>query len=275
MKFDTTLKSLFRESPTIALRQLAGHTVERWSSVELPSVQNLRTDLLGETRDGGLLQIEIQSNNDPGMPFRMLEYSVAITRLHRRVPIQVLLYVGPEPLRMPSVYEWQYGSARYSVVDLRELDGDALVASPEPGDNVIGLLAKLKDRSRAVRDVIGKLLQLDEDQSTAYARALLILAGLRPGLTAEIEEAMTYEFDEAILDNEVLGPIYRNGMREGIQEGIQEGERTVLRRQLERRFGPLPAWAEDRLTALSAAGLNDLADRILDERTLEELFPEH
>ncbi len=35
----------------------------------------------------------------------------------------------------------------------------------------------------------------------------------------------------------------------GIEKGIQQGEVIVLKRQLTRRFGPLPAWAERVLEA--------------------------
>lgn len=34
------------------------------------------------------------------------------------------------------------------------------------------------------------------------------------------------------------------GLKKGFQQGIAQGEITLLRRQLTRRFGPLPAWAK-------------------------------
>ncbi len=47
-----------------------------------------------------------------------------------------------------------------------------------------------------------------------------------------------------IEDSEILGPPYRKGKEEG-----KKGE-EVVRRQIERRFGPLPSWAEDRLNGI-------------------------
>ena len=260
MKYDTTLKSLFRQSPPVALQQITGQAITRWTPVELPKVQNLRTDLLGETTDGQLVQIEIQSDNDPAMPFRMLQYSVAITDVYKSIPRQVVLYVGSGPLNMPEAYEWEFGIARYTLIDIRDLDGEALLASPIPSDNVLGVLARLRERSRSIRILIEKLTKLDPHESASYARALLILAGLRPGLAPELEKAMTYQFDPAILENEVLGPIYR------------EGERAVLRRLIERRFGPVPDWAETRLATLSSEEVDDISARLLDAQSLEQLF---
>jgi len=42
-----------------------------------------------------------------------------------------------------------------------------------------------------------------------------------------------------ILTNKVLGREFRRGL----QKGRQEGELRVLRRQIEKRFGAIPAWA--------------------------------
>jgi hypothetical protein len=45
-----------------------------------------------------------------------------------------------------------------------------------------------------------------------------------------------------------------------------------LRRQLGRRFGPLPAWAEQELKTASPERLETIADRILDADSLDAVF---
>jgi hypothetical protein len=84
--YDVALKLLLPRSATLTMRELTGTAVEKWLDVELPKVQNLRLDLLGRTVDGGLIQLELQSGNDPAMPFRMLEYCVGVQRLLRTIP---------------------------------------------------------------------------------------------------------------------------------------------------------------------------------------------
>ncbi len=64
----------------------------------------------------------------------------------------------------------------------------------------------------------------------------------------------------------------QQGLQQGRQEGRQEGEATVLRRQLARRFGPLPSWAEQRLDQAGEAELESWADRVLDAQTLEDVL---
>ena len=54
--------------------------------------------MLGETAQGTLVHIELQSANHVRMALRMLEYSVAIYRKFHRFPEQVVLYVGNAPI---------------------------------------------------------------------------------------------------------------------------------------------------------------------------------
>jgi hypothetical protein len=62
------------------------------------------------------------------------------------------------------------------------------------------------------------------------------------------------------------------GIEKGIQEGIGQGEAAVLARQLARRFGPLPAWAEARLQSARRDQLELWAERIFDAENLEQFF---
>ena len=84
--YDVALKLLLQGSAALTLRALTGTAVAKWLDVELPKVQNLRLDLLGETVDGGLVHVELQSSNDPAMPLRMAEYCLGVFRLFGRFP---------------------------------------------------------------------------------------------------------------------------------------------------------------------------------------------
>jgi len=113
---------------------------------QLPKVQNLRVDLLGETAGGQLVHFELQRKNDSSLPFRMLEYSVVITRLHGRVPQQIAVYIGPEPLRMLDVYEWPNTQADRPDSWEFTPQGRALVPGPKSPNRSSGVLV-----SRPVR----------------------------------------------------------------------------------------------------------------------------
>lgn len=263
-EFDVVLKLLLQHSKQI-LPQLAGITVVSWLPTELPRVQNRRLDLLGQASDGTLVQLECQSTNDPAMPLRMAEYSLAVYRLHGRFPLQLVLYIGREPARMADRLQGPFGSFQYTLVDLREVDSAPLLASAEPSDNVLGILTRLAEPQRAVAHLVRRVAEEREpEQRTFYLEALLLLAGLR-GLEKQVEEeAKRVPVLYDILENKVLGREYLRGR--------QEGERMLLRRQMEKRFGPVPEWASQRLAQLSEHDLGELSLRLFEAQTLEELL---
>jgi hypothetical protein len=99
-KYDVTLKLLLQGPARRTVLALTGCAVEKWLNVELPKVQNPRADLRGETADGSLVHVELQSGNDTAMPLRMAEYCLGVLRLFGKFPRQVVLYVGEAPLGM-------------------------------------------------------------------------------------------------------------------------------------------------------------------------------
>ena len=253
--FDVVLKLLLRNS----FARVAGRPVARWLETELPKVQKPSIDMLGETADGELIHIELQSGNDDEMPFRMLEYLGRIGKLHHRMPRQVLLYAGREPLRMPREITWPDGSHRYQLIDMRDVDGEPLLASPEPSDNVIAILARLKDSYAAVRRIVVNLSRLPGEKASEYFQALLIIAGLR-GLEEAVQQEAQRMFTIDLSENKVLGPVYL------------QGQLGLLRQQIERRFGTLPEWVEDKLSQLSAEEVKAVGFRVLEAASLEDLF---
>ena len=66
------------------------------------------------------------------------------------------------------------------------------------------------------------------------------------------------------LEHTVLGREYKRG--------LLAGKLAILRMQIERRFGPLPDWGEQRLRNMTVDELNALVDRIFDAHSLHELL---
>ncbi|CAK0776937.1 transposase [Gammaproteobacteria bacterium] len=56
------------------------------------------------------------------------------------------------------------------------------------------------------------------------------------------------------------------------QRGLRRGEGLVVDRLLQRRFGPLPEWATNRLENAEPEELEQCADRLLDAPSLEAVF---
>lgn len=56
------------------------------------------------------------------------------------------------------------------------------------------------------------------------------------------------------------------------ERNVEQAEAAVLRRLLNKRFGPLPAWVEDKLGHALTDQLDIWAEKILDAQTLEAVF---
>jgi len=64
-----------------------------------------------------------------------------------------------------------------------------------------------------------------------------------------------------ILQHRVLGREYKRGRLEGALK--------IIRMQIERRFGPLPDWADQSLRTMTVDELENLADRVFEVQSLE------
>ena len=264
-RYDTAFK-LTLQHVDVTMRELVGSAITSWKNVEFPQVRAPRADLLGETKAGELVHIELQSDNTKDMAIRMLEYGLAALRKHHCYPTQVCLYVGEKPARMKTELRGPHLEYSYRLVDVRDLDGERLLKSGRVDDNIIALLTGIADQRQAARLVVRRIagLQRKGERQSALDR-LVILAGLRKMLGTIVEEEVKkVPILNNILEHEILGREYKKGR--------QEGELTILRRQIKKRFGSVPKWAEERLVKLSAKELEELSVRVLDAKSIESLL---
>lgn len=71
-----------------------------------------------------------------------------------------------------------------------------------------------------------------------------------------------------IMDHELFGP----AIRKGLEQGRMEGARRIVLGLMERRFGPTPSWACERVDSLSIEQLETLGLELLDDKSLNELL---
>ena len=206
------------------------------------------------------------------MPLRMLEYSARVFRLFGSFPRQILLYVGEADLRMESVIAGPSLSFRYQIADIRDFDGEELLDSSQTGDNVIAVLARLRDHREAVRRILARIAGLERADRELAFRQLTTLAGLRQLEEFIEKEARKMPLLDDIMDNKVLGRERKLGMAIGREEGFHEGQLKTLVRLMEKRFGPIPDWAAKALQEKPSAELEELSVRLLDAGSLTDLL---
>jgi uncharacterized protein with von Willebrand factor type A (vWA) domain len=182
-------------------------------------------------------------------------------------------------------------SQRYFLLD------EGRVSEPElaQADNSLADLIRLESspEPEVMRRIVGRLTQrLKAPRYDSLRRALtvwinrVVLKRLVPGESipeaTELQEINTMLAERVVEWTEKwkqqgLQQGHQQGLQEGLQEGLQkglqqgiaQGEIALLRRQLTRRFGPLPAWAEARLAQASTEQCEAWADRLLEAESLE------
>jgi predicted transposase YdaD len=279
-EYDTVLKALLQSPQNTIFEKITNAKIDHWLNVEFPQVQQTRVDMLGVAQNGQLIGLELQSTNDMNLPLRMAEYALRTYRLYGEFPDQYVLYVGEAEMRMPSELAGPRFACRYQILDIRSIDEEALLNSPFAGDNILAILTNNRDRRETIQRILRRIATLETDRRDDAFQKLTILAGLRKLGDAIRAEVKHMPILDDIMDHDLLGPAIRQGMqkglelglKQGVQQGVQRGELTILRRQLAKRFGALPAAIDERLSTLSTAQLEDLSVRLFDVKSIDELF---
>ncbi|MBI3472395.1 MAG: DUF4351 domain-containing protein [Candidatus Solibacter usitatus] len=269
---DRALKELFQNLGGGLTERLAGAPAREWLNVELPQTVAPRVDLVAWLEDGALFHLEFQSRNEAPMAVRMLEYYAALLKQYDQPPRQTVLYVGSEPLRMPRGLDHPRLKYSFDLVDAGELDAEELLRSENPGENVLAILCRAPEAGVRVRRVVERLSKMEGETRKRALRLLLVLSVVR-GLVAQVVQEVGHM--GVVIDpmqDEFCRKLYQQGLTAGRAEGRAEGEAAFLLRVLAKRFGTLPAWAQEMVRAANEERLNDWSERVLRAGSLEEVL---
>lgn len=278
MHHDALLKSILESLANRLVPHLLGARPVEPLNVEFSSVRRRLPDFVSRLNDGRILHLEIQASNDARMPHRMLEYWLL---LRNRYPeseiVQAVLYVGNPRLTMIGGFAYTALHYTYSLHDIREIDPEVFLNSPLPTERVLAVLCRNPNPLETVRAILKSWSGAPKNEWADLNQKLMLISGLRDLEQAVTEEARKMPLTiDIIKNNKVVQEWMRKGHAEGFErgreEGREEGQLTVLRRQIERKFGRVPRWAENRLKSATLAQIDDWSLRILDAPTLKDML---
>ena len=291
-RYDRVLKDLFQRDRPSLLDQLAGGLrVREFLNVEFPKVIERRADMAVLLDDETILHIEFQSHNDKDIAYREGMYCLMIGQKYRRQVRQVVLYVGQPKMRMEDRLDLGDTKVSYRLLDIREIDAGELLRSARPGDLVLAMLAK--GGTERLTEIAQRTVPLSGAERSRVLTQLVLLSGLRAlsgSMKMELKSMASNVID--IEKNEILRDIIRDltdqaqakalakglskglaeGLAKGLAKGRGEGMVQMLREQIQTKFGPLPKWAEERLSQASATQVERWARKILASKTLESVL---
>jgi hypothetical protein len=230
------------------------------------------------------------------MPLRVLEYNVGIWQYHKdqnptsqKLPliINVVYYTGQKPYKNSTDFR-DLLVAPKELIDAFWLKPFILIEAQKISDEELmrckwaGLFMYAMKHIRA-RDLLvhrDNLLRLmsaiDGENGVEYIEAVVLytltageisdpeeyIKSLRDGLSKETGERIVTGAEQLI----------EIGEKRGIEKGALFGERTILKRQLEKRFGSVPSDYLEKLDNASTEVLLELSDKIIEAKTLDDVF---
>lgn len=242
--------------------------------------------------------LEFQSTVDNFMAVRLLTYvgllyqdlikSKQLPAPQALPPVfPIVLYNGSKPWHAaenlssliqstPAELQVYQPGLRYLLINESEYNGETLA----PLHNLVATLFQLENSATIlnITRLVGSLatwLKAPEQQSLNRAFTQWLNRVLLPAKAAgqTIETVHDLMEMQAMLAERVKDWT-EEWKKAGLEAGLKEGEANLLKRQLTKRFGPLPAWALEKLGAAESAQLETWADGIFDATSLEGFFRE-
>ena len=278
--YDNVCKFLAENYSRDFAQWLLGESIEltQLSPSEL-MVEPIRADalILLESQDT-VLHLEFQTQPDPEIPFRMVDYRL---RIYRRYPQkqmrQVVIYLKPtnSELVQQTVFAIEGTRHEFEVIRLWEQPVEELLQFP--GLLPLAILGQTENRVQTLQQINQQIETLSNPrQRRNVTAATSILAGLL--LEKEIIQRLLREeiVKESVIYQEIVAEATakglveglaegrRQGLQQGLQEGRLEGEATIVLRLLRRKIGEIDATLEATIRGLSITQLETLSEALLD-----------
>jgi len=250
---------------------LTGSSIQKFLPENLPSTRERVPDLIGVLANGRPLHLELMGYNDPWIGERMYDVRGYFRHANRGMPPlkQVVLYVGKGPVQMPDQIEEEDLILRYAVVDIRRYSAAPFLASDSIADILIGVLCDGGDTREYVVAALRRIAGLESVTEIRDAvQKFLILSSKRGLRETVLEESRIMPFTIEKGDDPSLDLVWD----EAEQAGQRKGEIAFMRKYMERRFGPLPEWAKDRLSSATHEMLDVWLSRLDTATTLEQIL---
>jgi predicted transposase YdaD len=300
--FDATFKHLLENYPADWLR-ISGLTAQ--GTIEIVDADlatiTAESDKLLRVNDPTpwMLHLEAQSSYDVGLPGRVHAYNTLAHRRHGLLvrSVAVLLRKEASGRAINGIYRLKFAEEkhhylefRYHVVRVWELPCDDILAS---GLGTLPLALLADDAGSRMSEVLERMQgrvsdELPKPEAARLLTAAYVLAGLRYSRDAtnmlfegihSMEESDTYQFivEQGLVKGWVKGRAegHAEGRTEGRAEGQVEMARTLVRKLGMRRLGPPSEQIVARLGRIRDQQLlEDLAERVVEASSWEELLPE-
>jgi hypothetical protein len=228
---------------------------------------------LDGSEDWLLIHVEVQSQTDKDLPWRMYQYYHRIADRYAKAVVSLAVLADEQASWRPWVYETEHWGCRlrfeYLVCKLLDYNQmpEVLAASANPMAVVIAAhLAAQATRNEPEPRFNLKWQLTRKLYEKGYTKQEVLNLYRLIDWVLVMPAEMELAFEQKMLAYEETNsmPYITSIERIGIDKGRQEGQTALVVRLLKRRWGTLPSELEVRLSRLSLAQLENLGDSLLD-----------
>ena len=276
--FDTICKFLVETFATDFATWLLGEpsALTELSPSEL-SLEPIRADaLILLQSEAKVLHVEFQTQPDPELPCRMLDYRL---RVYRRFPDksmrQVVVYLQQTKSELVQQRAFVLPNTRHEFEVIRLWEQPLEVFLSSPGLLPFAVLSQTSDKLNALQQVATQLQAMpDPRMQSNVTAAAAILAGLV--LKKELIQQVLRR--EMMQESVIYQTILQEGRQEGLQEGRQEEGRSLILRLLVCKVGEISQEQRSQIERLSLSQLEALGEALLnfaDQQALTSWLESH
>jgi predicted transposase/invertase (TIGR01784 family) len=241
------------------------------------------------------LAAEQQTQGEIFMPLRVLEYDIAIWQFHRKqyphskklpLIINIVFYTGKSTypystdfkdlLDAPKELVEAFWAKPFTLVELANIPDEELLQQKWAGlFQYFMKKIRSSDLFEYLEIALPLMKSIDSKNAAEYIEAVVNYA-LAAG---EISNPQKFiELLKSELSNETGEKIMTGAeqlFEDGKQQGTLEGERTLLKRLLEKRFGPLSTTYLEKIENAKSEEIFEWSDKVIDAKNLKEIFNQY
>ena len=239
------------------------------------------------------IHIEVQGTRQNEFGERMFVYNYRIFDHYRRPVASMAVLADEHPDWKPASYGFSVLGCRHTlefpVAKLTDYHDslDELLTADNPfalitAAHILTQRTRKNDQERyeAKRRLVRLLYQRHWDKQrvidlfTVLDWLMRLPEGLEQQLWHEITdiEEQTKMRYVTTVERFEIEKRFQQGVEQGVEQGLVQGEYRLLKKQLEHRFGTLPAWVSDKLSSAGEQELERWGKAVLNEPTLDAVF---
>ena len=229
-----------------------------------------------------LVHVEVQSQTDNDLPWRMYQYYHRIADRYKKAVVSLAVLADEQASWRPQVYEETHWGCKlrfeYLICKLQDYNRtpDELGADLNP----MAVVVAAHFAAMATRGDVDKRFNLKWQLTRnlyerGYSKQEVLNLYRLIDWVMTMPEDMDLAFERKIVDYEkensmpFITSIERIGIKKGMERGMEkgrQGQASLIVRMLKRRLGTLDPELEMRLLKLSLSQLESLGERVLDFR---------